>query len=168
MIYLSKYILSSELFNVEDQNVLLNDYYFDEESGREYDIEPTEIYIDNYIDPKKILFVFSYIFSQKNIAMEVDCFIAEIEEKINIYQSAKEYYILYLNSDYQKDGSAYDLFITKLEEAGFTLDINYYKGKPWMERDHYSSKAIREFDIEQTVNLHSGPLYYQFYRIQKV
>lgn len=168
MIYLAEYILSSEIFNVEDQNVLINDYYFDEESGREYEVEPTEIYIDNYIDPKKILFVFSYIFSQKNIVVEVDCFIAEIESQINIYQSAEEYYVLYLNSDYQKDGSAYDLFITKLEEAGFTLDINYYNGKPWMERDHYSSKAIREFDVEQTVNLNSGPLYYQFYRIRRV
>ncbi len=168
MIYLAESILNSDIFNNENKCVYLNDVYVDRDTGEEYYVDPTEIYVSNYIDPNNILFVFSYIFSQRSIINEVENFIKEIEIVIDSYLSATEYYILYLNSDYQQDGSAYDVFINKLEEAGFTLEIKYFRGKPWMERDHYSSKAIREFDIEQIVNLNSGPLYYQFYRIRKV
>lgn len=168
MIYLAKDVLSSDLFNNDENFVYLKGKYIDENGVKEF--KPEEICINNYIAPETILFVFSYIFSQGEVVDSVQSFIDDICEIIEQNETAEIYHILYLNKDYQHDGSAYDIFVKAIEEANFTIypDSDWRSGKPYMHNTKYNGKAIRDFDTGNVSDIYNmGPLYYQLLEIRR-
>lgn len=167
MIHLASNILGSSLFNNEKTIVTIKGQYTKNSIKK---FRPNEIRINNLIRPDEILFVFSYIFSQSNIVDSVEFFIKDIKKVIRTNKSATKYHILYLNKDYQKDDGAYDIFIKKIKENGFSIhpDDGWRSGKPFMHKTRYVGKAIRNFDIDNISAISNmGPIYYQLLEIRR-
>lgn len=67
------------------------------------------IRVDNRVKPKKIIFVFSYLFSQSGVSAHLESFIERIREIMADHPTAKDFYLMYINKDftgelYNEDG----------------------------------------------------------------
>ncbi|NUG24387.1 class I SAM-dependent methyltransferase, partial [Acinetobacter lactucae] len=85
MLNLAKNFLESSLFS-ESLNVTIDE-----------DI----IRADNNIEPKKIIFVFSYLFSQPGVNKDLVKFVERIKSIMKSYATAEEFYFMYINIDYK-------------------------------------------------------------------
>ncbi|EHU1359609.1 TPA: methyltransferase domain-containing protein [Acinetobacter baumannii] len=84
MLNLAKVFLESSLFS-ESLNVTI-----DEDAIR----------ADNHIEPKKIIFVFSYLFSQPDINKYLEKLIQRIKSIMSSHPTAEEFHLMYINKDY--------------------------------------------------------------------
>ncbi|MBJ9370545.1 class I SAM-dependent methyltransferase [Acinetobacter sp. TGL-Y2] len=58
------------------------------------------IRVDNGIEPKKIIFVFSYLLSQPRINVFLESFISRIKDIMADHPSVEDFYLMYINKDY--------------------------------------------------------------------
>ncbi|MEC8568913.1 MAG: class I SAM-dependent methyltransferase [Pseudomonadota bacterium] len=120
-----------------------------------------EVELRNGFDITRVVFVFSYVFSQENIINAFDYFIdtmAGCLKDLDLISSA----VLATNMQF---GGDFDLFIDELKARDMcNLDKSGY-GNYYMKSDSYGFTAFREMDIQQRVTIGGRTVYSKQFQV---
>ncbi|EOE4589338.1 hypothetical protein ACKC6H_002712 [Acinetobacter baumannii] len=136
-------------------------------------IDRDVIRADNGIEPKKIIFVFSYLFSQPEINKHLESFVQRIKSIMNIHSTADNFYLMYINKDftgelYMENGMpkrAWAKFLDLLRSNDMVTDTltNHIKGHD------YSFRKFNNLD-GNNIDKFSGsnrPVFTKLFRLYK-
>ena len=90
------------------------------------------IRVRNGIRPRKIIFVFNYLFSQLGVVESIEYFIEKMKSIISLYTNIDDIYLMYSNINSFGEENAFKVFLEELESEGMlesgTSDISFIKG----------------------------------------
>lgn len=117
-------------YDIEKEMLILAEYFFNTPLFDEkVKIKRTEkfIRVKNGKKPKKVIFIFNYIFSQIGISNYIEEFIAKIKKVINALPDVEEIYLMYSNIDFTGEKNAFKIFLERLiEEDIMSKNTNTY------------------------------------------
>ena len=106
-------------YDIEKEMLILAEDFFNTPLFDEkVKIKRTEnfIRVKNGKKPKKVIFIFNYIFSQIGISNYIEEFIAKIKKVINALPDVEEIYLMYSNIDFAGEKNAFKIFLERLIE----------------------------------------------------
>ena len=106
-------------YDIEKEMLILAEDFFNTPLFDEkVKIKRTEnfIRVKNGKKPKKVIFIFNYIFSQIGISNYIEEFIAKIKKVINTLPDVEEIYLMYSNIDFAGEKNAFKIFLERLIE----------------------------------------------------
>lgn len=156
MLKLAKQFFDTNLFSTSLNISIFNDF----------------IRVDNRVKPKKIIFVFSYLFSQSGVSAHLESFIERIREIMADHPTAEDFYLMYINKDftgelYNENGKpkrAWSEFLDMLRSNEMVTDSlsNFAKRSDYKFRkfNNLDGNDIDLFDYPR-------PVYVKLFRLYK-
>lgn len=130
------------------------------------------IRVNNGVEPKKIIFVFSYLFSQSGVSAHLESFIERIRGIMANHPTAEDFYLMYINKDftgelYNENGKpkrAWSEFLDMLRSNEMVTDSlsNFAKRSDYTFRkfNNLDGNDIDLFDYPR-------PVYVKLFRLYK-
>lgn len=120
------------------------------------------IRVDNGVKPRKIIFIFNYIFGQSGISKYIENFITRIKGIIRCLSLSQvdELYLMYSNIDFHGENNAFQIFLKRLIEEDFlTKDANTF-----IPKYAYKFRKFNNLDGED-IDYFEGPPRYVYTKI---